>query len=176
MRFEEKLKQILESLQDSEGAKARLEQHNFYQERIETIRARLWTTLTWLAAAQGAVLVLIIKEAGLRTGPGAELVLGQPILIILLALLGCALGWFMLHVVNDGLKHIRSNQKLCDVALGMAARKNSREWAFAGMRMLALIAFFVDFVLIIIGILGAVELGGVDIPYVRLLAETQAAK
>jgi hypothetical protein len=140
----EKWKQILESLQDSEGAKARLEQHNFYQERIETVRARLWTTLTWLAAAQGAVLVLIIKEGGLRTGTGPYLVLDQPILIILLAFLGCALGWYMLHVVNDGLKNIRNNQTLCDVALGMAARKNSREWAFAGMQTLACIAIFVD--------------------------------
>jgi hypothetical protein len=74
MDFKKKLIEMLDSMEGDEQTKARLDLNKFYQQRIETIRTRLWTTLTWLAAVQGAALVLTIKEAGLRTGAGPDLV------------------------------------------------------------------------------------------------------
>jgi hypothetical protein len=167
MNFEEKLQQILGSLHGSEAAATSLQLYQFFQQRIETIRTRLWTTLAWLAAAQGAVLVLTIKTGGLRTRLGPDLVLDQPLLIVVLAGLGFLLAYYMRQVVGDGVGHIQSNQKLSNIVFGLPPHC-SRETVFAVMGRLADSALVIDGALMIIGILGVLDWLGLDIPHVRL--------
>lgn len=197
--FEEKLVQILTAISDNdERRKAGLDFNKAYQERIDTIRTRLWTTLTWLAAAQGAALVLIVKEGGLRTGPGADLVLAQPVLIFLLSSFGGFLAYYMRQVVNDGVAHIRRNFRYSNIVIevlvsGITARPVSQtrsiiaaegspmpaaspESVFGAMKLLAWCAIFIDGVLVVIGVLGFLEwLGCWDFPHIRIAAKTPAA-
>jgi hypothetical protein len=171
MGFEKKLSDLLNSMTGDEQTKARLDLNKFYQTRIETIRTRLWTTLTWLAAVQGAALVLTIKEAGLRTGPGPDLVLDQPILIFLLSGLAALLAYYMRQVVKGGVEHIQSNQKLSNIAVGLTPQ-STPESVFNVMRRLAGFAIAVECVLGLIGILGILDWAGVDIPHIRIAAKT----
>jgi hypothetical protein len=170
MGREKKLSDMLNSMQGDEQTKARLDLHKFFQTRIETVRTRLWTTLTWLAAVQGAALVLI-KEAGLRTGPGPDLVLDQPILIFLLSGLGALLAYYMRQVVKGGVEHIQSNQKFSNIAVGLTPQ-SSAESVFNVMRRLAGIAIAVESVLGLIGILGILDWAGMDIPHIRIAGKT----
>src|SRR4029077_4269425 len=105
---------------------------------------------------------------------GPDLVLDQPILISLLGGLGFLLAYYMRQVVDGGIEHIQSNQRLSNVAVGLAAQ-SSPESVFAVMRTLACIALLVQGALMIIGILGTLDWLGVDIPHIRLSAVTKTA-
>lgn len=175
MCFEEKLKDLLASIGDhDERTRARLDLNNFFQERIETIRTRLWTALTWLAAVQGAALVLAIKQGGLQTEPGPKLLLDQPILIFLLGFLSALLAYYMRQVHHDGVKHIQSNQELSNIAVELTPRSSS-ESVFDVMRTLANVALFIESVLTLVGILGILVWLGADIPLIQITPGTQAA-
>lgn len=176
VNFEEKLICLLASIdtQQGEQVKVRLDANKFYQERIETIRTRLWTTLTWLAAVQGAALVLVIKEGGVSTESGPDLVLDQPILISLLSALAVLLAYYMQQVVKGGVQHIQSNQRLSSISVGLTPNCYS-ESVFNVMHSLAVIAMFVESLLFLVGILGSLDWLGVDIQHIRLEAKLPAA-
>jgi hypothetical protein len=104
-----KIANLLKPGPDSEVAKATLETHKFYETRIETIRGRIWTTASWLIAGEGAVLLLAFKEGGIRTESGAVLVIGQPLVVLVLATLAVMLGCWANKTVSDGKHHLDSN-------------------------------------------------------------------
>lgn len=172
MSFEDKLSELLASLHGDEQTKARLDMNKFFQERIETIRIRLWTTLTWLAAVQGAALPITIKEGGLRAGTGSELLLGQPILIILLSLLAAMLAYYMRRIADDGVEHIRSNQRLSSIAVGLVPGCGT-ESVFNVMRRLATVSMLVDVAIALVGVLGLLDWLGLDIPGLRIAPATE---
>lgn len=148
INFEDKLKELIEGLKNDKQTQVRLDLNKFYQERIETIRTRLWNSLTWLAAAQGAALVLVIEQGKLSTEPGPELAVGQPILVFALAVLGILLSEYMRRMVKDGIGHIQSNQCLSNIAVGLEA-KSSTQPVFDVMRTLATVALLAHIVLAI---------------------------
>jgi hypothetical protein len=92
--------------------------NQFYQERIETLRTRLWGTLTWLAAAQAAALSLAIKVGGLRTISGG-IAMQDPVVVVLLALFGIAFAIFMITVIRSGNEHLASNMRSSNFALNL---------------------------------------------------------
>src|SRR5262249_4835776 len=126
MTLEQKLAAVLRASGDK-CLERGLELNRGYQARIETIRTRLWTTLTWLAAAQGAVLVLSMKESGLRAASGPELLIDQPMLLVLLPALAIYLACYMRNVAYDGVHHIRRNMQYSTFTLDYLVKQVSNE-------------------------------------------------
>jgi hypothetical protein len=82
----------------------------FYQDRADTIRARLWTIGTWLVALISALAALAHQGdiIGLRPGfPGIAILLPWPAFFI--AMMGLILVILTLFIVFDNLKHIVNN-------------------------------------------------------------------
>jgi hypothetical protein len=98
----------------------RISSYQFYQERVEAIRGRLWTMLAWLAAADVAVLGFVTNELkGTFSGsPGEYFTIEQPLLALVLAVFGMTLSTYMLHIIDDGTGHVESNWRRSDIALG----------------------------------------------------------
>jgi hypothetical protein len=93
--------------------------NQFYQDRIEKLRTRLWGTLTWLAAAQGAALLLTIKQGGLRAEPVRAFTMEEPLLVLLAACFGLILAFYMLAIIWNGQAHLARNFENSDFALNL---------------------------------------------------------
>jgi hypothetical protein len=182
--FEGKLEAMLLSLDEPEQTKTRLGLNQFYQQRIETIRTRLWTTLAWLAVAIGAGLVLSVKEGGVRTsqleGGPVRLMIEQPLLVVMLSVLGAVLALYMRGVVLDGWEHLRSNRRNSNLALGLPenpgedAKKGclARVWSLTWLKwmgVLASLALLLEMALTAVGIIGTmVWLGWVGDRFIKI--------
>jgi hypothetical protein len=150
--------------------------NKFYLTRSETIRTRLWTTLTWLAAVQGGALVFTVEKGGLRTAQEPIILLEQPIMITLLAALSCVFALYMAFVAGSGLKHIDRNFKRANQSLRMLSCLPPKTPEFARndlairfMRAVAVVAFVIELLLVGIGLLGICEwLFGVDISWIQI--------
>jgi hypothetical protein len=96
--------------------------YKFYQERVETLRTRLWTMLAWLSGVQGAIFVFIVKDLKTQFGAtsGSVFTLDQPVLALILAIFGMALSTWMLHLIDDGSGHIETNWRRADLVMGKA--------------------------------------------------------
>lgn len=161
-----------------------LDVYRFHQERAETIRSRLWTILAWLAAAQGAILAFTVKElsVGVRLSPGVQIAVGQPPLVLALALLGIALSRYMLAIIDDGSRHIESNWRRADLGLGMACPHRVEEDAAKRRRahpvckVMAGVASATCFAHSLLALLSAVVIAvgwtGVELPF---LVESERA-
>jgi 2',3'-cyclic-nucleotide 2'-phosphodiesterase (5'-nucleotidase family) len=87
----------------------------FYEDRADTIRARLWTVGSWLIALMGAVLVFLFQYQFLgfqRPFPGIVVLKPWPSAFI--ALVGLVLALLTCSIVWDSMKHIRNNFTYAD--------------------------------------------------------------
>lgn len=73
-----------------------------------------------MAAAQGAALLLIVKEGGLRTVKVLTIKMEEPTLVLLVAFFGFILAIYMLAIILDGHKHLHSNFENSDRALDLS--------------------------------------------------------
>jgi hypothetical protein len=172
MSKEDRLRKLMDAPPGEAYAERRLDLYKFHQERVETIRRRLWTTLTWLAAAQGAALIFAVKEGEIRSGRSIGLI-GQPLLVIFVSLFGILLALYMLYVVKDGIKHIKSNWYWSDFAVGLQSGaehvvSNPAFPAFSVMKVLAYMALVVHAVIVFLTIVGGVGWLGLDFSWLRL--------
>jgi hypothetical protein len=155
---------------------AQLDLYKFFQERIESLRARLWTNLAWLAAVQGAALLFIVQEGGLRTGMKSQLLIDQPILVFLLSSLAFIIAYAMLQLIFSGEHHIESNFRKSNIALDPGYKDKiagiSPERLFLSMKILSWSAIFVELILMVISIWGVfVWLELCDIPFIKIEAK-----
>jgi hypothetical protein len=172
------LRDLIDAPACDPSATRRLDLYKFYQERVETIRTRLWTTLTWLAAAQGALLVLAFREGQIRPTTGPSLLIGQPILILVLGVLGMILARYTLNVVDDGTDHIQSNWHSSDFALGRepdgrtlcTAQWRKRFPAFAVMKRLGQLALIPTTAMLFIAVAGTIDWLVWDVPGIHVVA------
>jgi hypothetical protein len=118
---EYKLSELINIMQDKlRDPEKALDMYKFYQGRVEALRLRLWTMLSWLAAAQAAILVLVVKEFHMRVGasPNVLFTIDQPLIVLVLAIFGIALSTYMMNIIDDGSGHIEVNWRRADIALG----------------------------------------------------------
>jgi hypothetical protein len=80
----------------------------------------------------------------------------------------------MQQVVEGGVAHIQSNQKLSRISVGLQAGCSS-ESVFNVMRYLANFSMFVEIVLVIISVFGILDWLVVDVPYIRIAPKSPAA-
>ena len=96
----------------------RLDLYKFHQDRVEKIRSRLWTTLAWMAALQGALLAFMFDKLNLRLGEGLLPRIEQPKMALILSIFGVLFASYTLKIIDNGTAHIESNWRRSDIAIG----------------------------------------------------------
>jgi len=145
-----------------------LDIYKFHQERIETIRTRLWTILAWLAAAQGVLLGFTVKELKVQfwAAGSDQITIEQPLLTVVLAPFGMFLASYMLRIVDDGSRHIESNWRRADIALNHpephmveedAGQRRRKHPVCSVMAWVANLTWYAQFILLILAALVIVE-------------------
>ncbi len=149
----------LRLLIDCEKSEA-LSLYKYHHERVDTIRSRLWTMLTWLAAAQGGLLVFTFEKATIQCrGFGSSMIeIEQPIVVFLLGIFGLFLARYMLVIVREGAIFMETNSRCAALALGMeqdekklintAGMRIARETVLSVMRSIAYITCLVNIFLL----------------------------
>jgi hypothetical protein len=154
-----------------EGYKERaLNTYQFCQNRIEAIRGRLWTTLSWLATVQGGIMAFVFDKCNIHpTIAGGILHIKMnketSVLALLLAIFGMLLSIYTIKIVNDGIKHMDENMERSDMALNMALNpereKYTGDTSFKYIKFIAYITFFIQ-LLIFLAVVDRVF----DIPFI----------
>jgi hypothetical protein len=155
-----------------------LDMYKFYQERVESLRSRIWTMLVWLSGAQAAILIFIIKELHTTfAGSPTEIFrMEQPLLAFVLSVFGIALATYMMHVIDDGSGHIEANWRRADIVLGktppheVEQNVRRRRGNHPVCRVMAEVAGWARIIQIALALLAIVALvdkwGLYDVPYV----------
>lgn len=112
--MKERDKQIVDKVLQLDGA-SKFALWQYYQDRADQIKERLWSTGTWLIAVGTAILAIPFTTDLLDiTNDALPLQMVMPVPVLFVALFGSLVSVYSIAVVRDYSKHIQSNWRRAD--------------------------------------------------------------
>lgn len=149
----------------------RLDLYKFHQDRVEKIRSRLWTTLAWMAALQGALLSFMFEKLNLRLDQWLVPSIEQPKMALVLSIFGALFASYTLKIIDNGTTHIESNWRLSDIAIKKSPphekrrfRQRIRDSSFTELQIMGrlfVVVVVVQVVLVAVSAWSLVRLSGI---------------